>query len=136
MHIGRTLVLVVDDLLGLRRMASARLKQNGFETVEAETVVAAAQAVREIDELYLVVSDLQLQGGTARDLHRQIGTLLQERHGLFVLLTGSRLEDDPKLASYSEYFQEHGVRVMYKPLISWQEDIIPILCAFRDRRAS
>lgn len=125
-----TLILVVDDRLDVRRVVADWLKHDGYDVVEADGVYSAAQAIREITDLRMVLTDLQFTNGTARDLHQKVGSLIQERQGLFVVMTGFNF-DDPDLKPYGDYFTEHGIRVFHKP-IQFGAGLIPFLGRFRD----
>lgn len=121
-------VLVVDDQLAQRRVASVHLKHHGFDVVEAENVHQAVRAVLEIPELCLAVSDLQIMGGSARHIFQTVGRILvRDRGGLFVVLTNATLANpDPALCPYIEYFRQMDVRLIQKPAF-WEDDIIPLI---------
>lgn len=129
---ARTLFLVVDDELDVRRVLSTWLKHHGFEVIEAEDVRSGVQAVVEIGDLFMVASDLQVSNGTARDLHQQVGHLIEQRRGLFTVTTGSHF-DEPRLMPYGRYFAEHDIRVFHKP-VNFRGEFIPFLEQFRDNR--
>lgn len=128
-------VLVVDDQLAHRRVASVHLKHHGFDVVEAENVQQAIGAVEAIPELRLAVCDLQIMGGSARDIFMLVGELLTvRRRGVFVVLTNADLEyPDPGVAPYLEYFRAEGVPMIRKPA-AWVDDVIPLLQAALEAR--
>ncbi len=126
----RTLVLVVDDRLDVRRVVADWLKHDGYDVVEAQDVYTAVQAVREITDLRMVLTDLQFTNSTARDLHQRVGGIIQDRRGLFVVMTGSSFED-PNLKPYGDYFTQHNIPVFHKP-IKFGAELLPFLGRFRD----
>ncbi|NNN01506.1 MAG: response regulator [Acidimicrobiaceae bacterium] len=81
---GQSLVLVVEDDLGLRRLISQVLLRNGFRVVEAASGEDALSLASESsDSVELLVSDVILGGISGRDL---AGRLQSERPNLKVLL--------------------------------------------------
>lgn len=127
-------VLVVDDQLAHRRAASVHLKHHGFDPVEAESVRQAVEAVEGISDLCLVISDLQIHGGSARDVYLKVAVLVRQRGGLFVVLTNATLNNpDPHVARYMEFFAAEGVQVLRKPVF-WVNDVIPLLEEAQARR--
>lgn len=127
-------VLVVDDQLAHRRVASVHLKHHGFDPVEAATVLEAVGAVEGIEDLCLVVCDLQIMNGTARDVFQKISKLLRQRGGLFVVLTNATLENpDPHVLPFILFFAEERVPIFRKPVF-WVDDVIPLLEEARNNR--
>lgn len=127
-------VLVVDDQLAHRRVASLHLKHHGFDPVEAATVLEAVGAVEGIEDLYLVVCDLQILNGTARDVYLRTVALLRKRQGLFIVLTNATLDQpDPHVLPFILFFAEENVPIIRKPAF-WVDDVIPLLEEARARR--
>lgn len=86
-------VLVVEDNLGLRRVAVRQLRELGYETVEAESTAAAVAALED-GGADLVFSDVVLPGGAdGFDLAAEIGRRWPEIPVLLTSgFTGGKLE--------------------------------------------
>jgi signal transduction histidine kinase/CheY-like chemotaxis protein len=86
-------VLVVEDNIGLRRVAVRQLRELGYETVEAESAAAAVAALED-GGADLVFSDVVLPGGAdGFDLAAEIGRRWPEIPVLLTSgFTGGRLE--------------------------------------------
>lgn len=128
---SKTILLYVDDQLHHRREVSQLLKEHGYDVVEADSVDTAVRAIREITELRLVVSDLELKDErTAVEICKQAGDLIQARDGVFLVVTNANLQVLPgKLRA--ERLREFGVQIFPRP-VPWGE-ILPILEAARYR---
>lgn len=125
----KTPILVVDDLLQHRRDMAALLRRERYDVLEADSAPTAIAAIRDT-EVRLVLHDLDLGGGnSAKHVHLEVGRLIRERGGLFVVITSCSLTANPgKLRA--EYFTEQGVPIFSRPPIPWGE-ILPLFEAAR-----
>jgi PAS domain S-box-containing protein len=100
---GRT-VLVVEDDPAVRQVAVSTLKSLGFDVQEAETGDEAANLLKQVDHVRLVLSDVRMPGElTGIDLARLVK---QEWPSVQVLLTTGYVDGADTL---------EGIELLYKP---------------------
>jgi len=100
---GRT-VLVVEDDPAVRQVAVSTLKSLGFDVQEAETGDEAANVLKQVDHVRLVLSDVRMPGElTGIDLARLVK---QEWPSVQVLLTTGYVDGAETL---------EGIELLYKP---------------------
>jgi len=61
--VHRPTVLIVDDECELRNMLGFGLRERGYNVVEANSVYAAKQLIRENDGVEVVICDVRMPGG-------------------------------------------------------------------------
>ena len=87
------LVLVVDDDEGSRRLLAKVLDRNGYRCITAGSLADARARMRE-EDFALVLTDVDMPGGSGLDLVMELGS--QENNIATVLISGL---DDPKVAT-------------------------------------
>jgi len=119
---GTGTILLVEDEAAVRELASALLKRNGYQVIEADSGLAALEMWKEkCAQIDLLVTDMVMPGGVSG--HDLAGYLLQVKPALKVVYTSGygpdRTGQDSKHAE--------GVRFVPKPYTSGQ-----LLQAIRD----
>jgi DNA-binding response OmpR family regulator len=68
---ARSLILVCDDEAHIRRIVAAKLRETGYEVLEARDGVQGLEIARR-ERPILVITDLQMPGGTGLEMAQQL----------------------------------------------------------------
>jgi CheY-like chemotaxis protein len=86
-------VLVVEDEPAVRALILRALRQSGHQVWEAENTASALELLKSLDELDVLISDLEIPGGTGQD----IAVRARERHPrLKTLLISGYAQSQPQ----------------------------------------
>jgi len=106
---GSETILVAEDDERVRRVAVARLRDGGYDVVEAGTAAEALARLREMPQIRLLFTDIIMPGGMTGDELAREARLL--RPGIKVLFTSGYAE--PRLAERELGEQESWLKKPY-----------------------
>lgn len=126
-------VLVVDHQPHHRVALVAALQERGYEVLEASTAAEAVEMITRTANLTLVVTRLELDGAhSAKSVFQQVGGMIQERGGLF-LVTALEIPRVLPKKLVSDYLVDHEVRILVG--LDPTEQMLPLLTQHLERLA-
>ena len=113
---GQRVSLVVDDEPAVRKYVAAILRQEHFQTVEAEDGAQGLQIVRDLgDDVVLIVSDIQMPNAGGVAFARAVKAAFP---AVPIILISGSAESDPEFSFIRKPFPPGALRNAVRGLVA------------------
>jgi CheY-like chemotaxis protein len=119
-------LLLIEDYPAARRAFKRRLTGQGYTIHEAESLQAARDLMATTPEVIdVILADTNLGDGDSPSLHAELVDIMTMHRIGWVSITGGATR------AQREYFSDHGVTIVGKPIVQLEELVEAIEAAYQ-----